>query len=150
MNAATNNNTVLPDPVATAQGEVARVLDLNSADARNQPTGSQQPPINRIANFVVELRRRQVCRTITMYTVALWLACQVVDVLSPHLALPEWTLKLVIVLGLIGFPIAIVLSWLFDITRDGGVVREIGARSGLAKSGREVASIRSSTAVYSW
>ena len=54
-------------------------------------------------------------------SVALWLVCQVVDVVSDPLGLPDWTLRFIIVIGLIGFPIALILSWLFDVTRDGVV-----------------------------
>jgi len=54
-----------------------------------------------------------------MYSVAMWLVCQIVDVISPALELPEWTLKLVIVFGLLGLPIIIMMSWLFEITPDG-------------------------------
>ena len=57
-----------------------------------------------------------------MYSVALWLVCQIVDVISPALELPEWTLKLVIVFGLLGLPIIILMSWLFEITPDGLVI----------------------------
>ena len=57
-----------------------------------------------------------------MYSVAMWLVCQIVDVIEPALELPEWTLKLVIVFGLLGLPIIIMMSWLFEITPDGLVV----------------------------
>lgn len=77
---------------------------------------------NRLFHFLAELRRRRVCRAITMYSVALWLACQIVDVISPALELPDWTLKLVVVFGLLGLPIIVLLSWLFEITPDGLVV----------------------------
>lgn len=73
-------------------------------------------------NFVAELRRRRVCRAITMYAVAMWLVCQVVELASPALGLPEWTLKIVIVFGLLGFPIALILSWLIEITPNGLVM----------------------------
>jgi TolB-like protein len=77
---------------------------------------------NRFFHFLIELRRRRVCRAITMYSVAMWLVCQIVDVISPALELPEWTLKLVIVFGLLGLPIIIMMSWLFEMTPDGLVV----------------------------
>jgi TolB-like protein len=77
---------------------------------------------NRLFHFVAELRRRRVCRAVTMYSVALWLVCQIVDVITPALELPEWTLKLAIVLGLLGLPVIILMSWLFEITPDGLVI----------------------------
>jgi len=57
-----------------------------------------------------------------MYSVAMWLVCQIVDVVSPALELPDWTLRLVIVLGLIGLPVIIIMSWLLEITPDGLVI----------------------------
>ena len=77
---------------------------------------------NKLFHFITELRRRRVCRAITMYSVAMWLVCQIVDVVSPALELPEWTLKFVIVLGLIGLPVIIIMSWLLEITPDGLVI----------------------------
>lgn len=79
---------------------------------------------NRLFYFLTEMRRRRVCRAITMYSVALWLVCQIVDVVSPALDLPDWTLKLVIVFGLLGLPIIIIMSWLFEVTPE-GLVAEI-------------------------
>ncbi len=79
-----------------------------------------------LLHFIAELRRRQVCRTATMYAVALWVICQVVDLVYIELGLPDWTLKIVIVLGLLGLPIALILSWLIDITPDGLVIDGAG------------------------
>ena len=57
-----------------------------------------------------------------MYSVAMWLVCQIVDVITPALELPEWTLKLVVVFGLLGLPLIILMSWLFEITPDGLII----------------------------
>lgn len=81
--------------------------------------GSRPDSRNRLFHFLTELRRRRVCRAITMYSVAMWLVCQIVDVISPALELPDWTLKLVIVFGLLGLPVIIMMSWLFEITPEG-------------------------------
>lgn len=92
---------------------------MTTATTAEAQTLSPPPSRNRVFHFLVELRRRRVCRAITMYSVALWLVCQIVDVISLPLGLPDWTLKLVIVLGLLGLPIIIILSWLFEITPEG-------------------------------
>jgi len=84
--------------------------------------GSRPDSRNRLFHFLIELRRRRVCRAITMYSVAMWLVCQIVDVITPALELPEWTLKLVVVFGLLGLPIIILMSWLFEITPDGLII----------------------------
>ena len=121
MNADIIGNTEQSVFIPAAENHPAQVLDLDRDQATHRGARSQKRPNNCVLNFVAELRRRQVCRTITIYSVALWLICQIIDVISPELGLPVWTMKFVIVLGLIGFPIALILSWLFDITRDGVV-----------------------------
>jgi adenylate cyclase len=88
-------------------------------------------------HLVAELRRRRVCRAITLYIVAVWVICQITEILSPQLGLPDWTLSLVIILGLVGLPIAFVLSWLFDITSAGLVADgESDSREDVPAGGR--------------
>ena len=118
MNTAAENIYDSPE----ADPERAPVVSFDSVGTSDQ-RGSR--PGGGIFRFIGELRRRRVCRAATIYSVGFWLVCQVVDVAAPALGLPEWTLKLVIVLGLIVFPIALVLSWLIDITPD-GLVADVG------------------------
>ena len=92
---------------------------MNSAARAETQTVSLPAPGNPLFHFLTEMRRRRVCRAITMYSVAMWLVCQIVDVISPALELPDWTLKLVIVFGLLGLPVIIIMSWLFEMTPDG-------------------------------
>jgi TolB-like protein len=121
MNADTYNDSEYKVFAPVAENEPVPFADPRRRKAKPRDARHQQRSNNRILNFIAELRRRQVCRTITMYSVALWVICQIVDVIAPQLGLPPWTTKFVIVLGLVGFPIALILSWLFDITRDGVV-----------------------------
>ena len=86
-------------------------------------------------HFASELRRRSVCRAAVLYAVAMWLVCQIVGLVYIEFGLPEWTLKFVIVLGLVGFPIALILSWLFDITPEGVVADDGSNRSSVAEGG---------------
>ncbi len=76
-------------------------------------------------NFFSELRRRNVYRVVTAYIIVGWLIMQVVDVMAPALLLPEWIASLFAVLLLIGFPIAVVLSWIYDVTPDGLVRTDV-------------------------
>jgi TolB-like protein len=87
--------------------------------------------------FVTELSRRKVCRALTTYCVALWLVCQVVEIITPAFGLPDWTVKFVIVLGIAGIPIALILSWLFDVTPE-GLVRDDGENIKTSGDGRVV------------
>ncbi|MEM8982354.1 MAG: hypothetical protein AAGC71_04970 [Pseudomonadota bacterium] len=73
-------------------------------------------------NFFEELRRRNVYRVATAYIVVGWLIMQVVDVLVPALQMPDWVASLFAVVLMLGFPIVLVLSWIYDVTPD-GVVR---------------------------
>lgn len=70
-----------------------------------------------------ELKQRNVYRVGVLYLVLSWLVLQISDVLISLLALPEWSGKLVLLLLLIGFPIALVMAWAFELTPD-GIVRE--------------------------
>jgi TolB-like protein len=72
--------------------------------------------------FLAELRRRRVFRVAVVYAVASFGILQVADIAFPALKLPEWTITLVVAITLLGFPIAMVLAWAFDITPQ-GVVR---------------------------
>lgn len=75
-----------------------------------------------VLGFFSELGRRKVYRAATAYAVVLWLVYQVVELVAPELRLPEWTLRFVIFIGLLGFPITLVLSWLLEITPEGIVI----------------------------
>jgi adenylate cyclase len=74
---------------------------------------------HKLQGWFAELRRRKVFRVAAVYAVAAWLAIQVADAVFEPLGLPAWTLKLVIVLALLGFPLACALAWAFDVTPRG-------------------------------
>lgn len=70
----------------------------------------------RLADWIAELRRRHVIRVGLIYVVVAWVLVQVASTIQEPLGLPSWTTTLVIVAGTLGFPAALVLSWLFDVT----------------------------------
>ena len=70
-------------------------------------------------NFFDELKRRNVFRVGALYLVASWLILQVADVGAGVLGLPEWTLRLVTFLLALGFPLAVVFAWVFELTPEG-------------------------------
>ena len=74
---------------------------------------------NRLSKFWQELKRRKVIKVIGMYAATAFILLEVVDIITPALLLPSWTVTLVIVLLALGFPIAIILSWIFDFTPEG-------------------------------
>ena len=70
-------------------------------------------------SFLGEIKRRKVFQVAAVYAVMAWLVIQVIDVISDPLKLPEWLDTVVIVLLAVGFPIALVLAWAFDLTPSG-------------------------------
>ena len=69
----------------------------------------------RLNGFLCELRRRKVYRVAAGYAVVGWLLIQVAATVFPAMELPTWTLRLVILIILAGFPIVLVLAWAFDV-----------------------------------
>jgi TolB-like protein/Flp pilus assembly protein TadD len=74
---------------------------------------------SRLYGFFCELRRRKVYRVAAGYGVVGWLIIQFATTVLPVLTLPAWMARLVIVLVLAGFPIALILAWAFDVGSDG-------------------------------
>jgi TolB-like protein len=72
-----------------------------------------------MASFWTELKRRNVPRIAAAYAVAAWLAVEVSSVVLPAFDAPDWTLRAVIILVLLGFPIALVLAWAYQLTPQG-------------------------------
>ena len=72
--------------------------------------------------FFLELRKRHVVKVSIAYLVVAWLVLQLADVIFPALGLPDWSITLVLGLLATGFPVAIVLAWVFDLT-PGGIER---------------------------
>src|SRR6266513_1528343 len=72
-----------------------------------------------MSGFFEELQRRKVYRVAAAYIVAAGFLIQIASAAFPAWELPNWSLRLVIVLLLIGFPIALILAWAYDITARG-------------------------------
>ena len=72
--------------------------------------------------FFSELRRRKVYRVAAGYAVLAWLLIQIATQVFPFFEVPTWAVRLVIVALVLGFPVALFLSWAFDLTL-GGIVR---------------------------
>ena len=75
--------------------------------------------VSRFERWFAEMRRRKVFRVVVVYLVVAWLVVQVADAIFEPMGLPAWTLKLVITLVALGFPLAIALAWAFDVTARG-------------------------------
>jgi H+/Cl- antiporter ClcA len=70
-------------------------------------------------NFFGELKRRNVYKVAIAYAVVAWLLMQIATQVFPFLEIPNWAIRLVIMLIVIGFPIALVIAWAFELTPEG-------------------------------
>jgi len=75
------------------------------------------------SELVRELQERRVFRVASVYVVTTWIFIQGAIDLFPVFGIPEWATRLLVIVGLVGFPIAIILAWAYQVTGD-GVVRE--------------------------
>jgi TolB-like protein/Tfp pilus assembly protein PilF len=69
--------------------------------------------------FLAELKRRKVYRVAIVYAAVAFVIWQAAEIAVPGLNLPGWTLTFVILLTFLGFPIALVLAWAFEVTPEG-------------------------------
>jgi TolB-like protein/cytochrome c-type biogenesis protein CcmH/NrfG len=76
-------------------------------------------PETTLRNFYEELKRRRVIRVATLYVVAIWPIIQLLDIISPTLELPDSVLRYLVFAFFAGLPFALILSWVFDLDRDG-------------------------------
>src|SRR5437899_9382867 len=74
-------------------------------------------------NFLAELKRRNVYKVAIAYAVVAWLLIQAASIFLPAFNAPQWVMQIVIVILVVGFPIALAFSWAFEITPE-GIVRE--------------------------
>jgi len=70
-------------------------------------------------NFFAELKRRNVYKVAVAYAVVAWLLIQIATQVFPFFEIPNWAVRLVVLLLIIGFPVALVLAWAFEITPEG-------------------------------
>ena len=70
-------------------------------------------------SFIVELKRRKVFKVGAAYLVVAWLAVQGASIGFPAFDAPPWALRIFILIALLGFPIAVVLAWVFDSSAEG-------------------------------
>jgi serine/threonine-protein kinase len=101
-----------PDPEGPAISEIDRTI------AAVNPT-----------KFFAELKRRKVYSVAIGYLVAGWALAQGIAQVFPVFDIPNWVVRLIVVLIVLGFPVALALSWFFDLTRY-GIVRTRDLESG--------------------
>src|SRR3989475_3742708 len=70
-------------------------------------------------NVFAELKRRNVYKVAVAYAVVGWLLVQITTQVFPIFEIPNWALRLIVLAIIIGFPIALVLAWAFELTPEG-------------------------------
>ena len=88
-------------------------------------------------NFFAELKRRNVYKVAVAYAVVGWLIAQIATQIFPFLEIPNWVVRLVIVLIAIGFPIALVIAWAFEATPEGIKRTEVADAMPATATGRK-------------
>ena len=75
-------------------------------------------------NLISELKKRKVFSSSAIYLGTAFIILQVASIIIPALLIPDWVLRLLVVLAILGFPIVVVLSWIYDISDSGFVKTE--------------------------
>jgi DNA-binding winged helix-turn-helix (wHTH) protein len=95
-------------------------IEIEAPAGDSRPATVAEP---KQTGLLVELRRRKVFRVAIAYVVVAWLLLQIGDIVFDFLEVPNWAGKLLLVLLLLGLPVALVLAWAFELT-PAGIRRE--------------------------
>jgi TolB-like protein/Flp pilus assembly protein TadD len=86
-------------------------------------------------NFFAELKRRNVYKVAVAYAVVAWLLMQIASQIFPFFEIPNWIVRLVVLVLIIGFPIALIIAWAFEMTPQGIKRTEAADAAGLRSHG---------------
>src|SRR5215471_13177727 len=81
-----------------------------------------------LRNLFAELKRRNVYKVAIAYGVVAWLLMQIASQIFPFFEIPNWGVRLVVLLLIIGFPVALILAWAFEATPEGIKRTEVADR----------------------
>jgi len=91
-----------------------------------------------LKNFFAELKRRNVYKVTIAYAVVAWLLMQIATQVFPFFEIPNWAVRLVVLLLVIGFPVALILAWAFELTPEGikrtEIADELPKKSGRSRA----------------
>jgi TolB-like protein/Flp pilus assembly protein TadD len=91
--------------------------------------------MNEKPSFFAELKRRNVYKVAVAYAVVAWLLMQVASQIFPFFEIPNWVVRLVVLLLIIGFPIALIIAWAFETTPEGIKRTEVADAAGQRSRG---------------
>src|SRR5881409_2011736 len=106
----------------------------------------------KIKSFFAELKRRNVYKVAIAYAVVAWLLIQAASIFLPAFNAPQWAMQIVILILVVGFPIALAFSWAFEITPE-GIKREseVAADQSITHhTGRKIVALTIVLAVVDW
>src|SRR5580765_390062 len=100
-------------------------------------------------NFFAELKRRNVYKVAVAYAVVAWLLIQAASILLPTFEAPAWVMKVLVLVIVLGFPVALIFSWAFEITPEGiKLESEIAPNKSIARrTGRKIVAVTIALAV---
>ncbi len=78
---------------------------------------------NRLSRFWEELKRRKVVRVATVYAASAFVILELADIIADPFGLPDWTVKLVFVLLAVGLIVSVIISWLYEISPEGSLIK---------------------------
>ena len=91
--------------------------------------------MNEKPSFFAELKRRNVYKVAAAYAVVAWLLMQVASQIFPFFEIPNWVVRLVVLLLVIGFPVALIIAWAFETTPEGVKRTEVADAAGQQSRG---------------
>jgi TolB-like protein/cytochrome c-type biogenesis protein CcmH/NrfG len=89
-------------------------------------------------NFFAELKRRSVYKVAIAYAVVAWLLIQVATQVFPFFEVPNWAVRLVVLVLVLGFPVALIIAWAFELTPQGIKRTEVADAEPVKRSGQRV------------
>ena len=118
-----NRRSVVRTSLTTIRLRLFLSLSHCGVESKSGTIRSSEGPGNQLRvnpkNFFAELKRRNVYKAAIAYGVVAWLLMQVASQIFPFFEIPNWAVRLVVLLLILGFPIALVLAWAFDLTPEG-------------------------------
>ena len=72
-------------------------------------------------SFIEELKKRKVFNSAAIYLATAFVILQAAQIIIPSLLIPQWTLRLLVVMPILGFPVVLVFSWIYDVGNEGFV-----------------------------
>lgn len=97
-----------------------------------------------------DLRRRRVFQVAAVFAAGAWVIVQIADVVGPAVGMPQWVMTALVGCAIVGFPIAVILAWLFDVTPEGVRRTQPGSATGLFAICTSLALLVAGSAGFVW